>query len=530
MAALDFGIAAEPDEIRQIYALNYRTFVEEIPQHAPNPERLLQDKFDAENTYFVCRRGRDVVGMIALRSARPFSLDAKLPNLDTFLPPHQSACEIRLLAIRPDCRRGRILLGLMAMVYRFFESRGHDLALISGTLRQRKLYARLGFVPFGPVVGTADAPYQPMYQFIGEFRRLAHGSGSAVLGGLLRGEVNLLPGPVVPSPPVRAALGAKPQSHRSEAFSGALSRLRQWLCRLTNAPSVAVALGSGTLANDLVAGQIAQMPGSGLILCHGEFGRRLTDHATRFGLDFEVLEGVWGTAFTEAEVAAALARGSRKSWLWAVHAETSTGVLTDPAMLKRLARDNGVRLCLDCVSSLGIVEVDLRGVALASGVSGKGLASMAGLALVFHDGNLAPTQRPLPRYLDLNLYTSPEPPFTLPSNLVQALQIALEQLDIDARAAAIRDTAAWLDGALRGIGLPPLAQPSARFPGVFTVPLPQGVDALAVGDALEQRGWLVSCRSRYLAERNWIQICLYSSADRASIERLLPLLRRCAST
>ena len=33
-----YRIAREPWEFEQIHRLNYRTFVEEIPQHPPNPK------------------------------------------------------------------------------------------------------------------------------------------------------------------------------------------------------------------------------------------------------------------------------------------------------------------------------------------------------------------------------------------------------------------------------------------------------------------------------------------------------------
>ncbi len=214
MNSLVFKIATEPDELRQIRALNYRTFVEEIPQHSPNSDHLLVDHFERENTYCICRCGDEVIGMIALRSNRPFSLDAKLPNLDTYLPPHRSACEIRLLAIEVEHRRGRVLAGLMGMAIQYFETRAHDLALISGTLRQTKLYAHMGFVPFGPVVGTPEAQYQPMYQFVEHFRRRANEHPGTVLADLARRNVNLLPGPVDLAPAVQSALGAKPLSAR----------------------------------------------------------------------------------------------------------------------------------------------------------------------------------------------------------------------------------------------------------------------------------------------------------------------------
>ncbi|MEI7901817.1 MAG: GNAT family N-acetyltransferase, partial [bacterium] len=379
-----FKIATEPDELRQIRALNYRTFVEEIPQHSPNPDHSLADRFERENTYFVCRDGDAVIGMIAVRCNRPFSLDLKLPNLDTYLPPHRSACEIRLLAVEPKYRQGRILAGLISMIYQFFSARGHDLALISGTTRQTKLYEHMGFVAFGPLVGSPEAPYQPMYQFVDRFRRGAAEQNSAAFADVIRPEVNLMPGPIYLAPAVQAALSAKSVSHRAEAFGLLLERTRGMLCELTRAPAVAVAMGSGTLANDLVAGQLAQIPGRGLILSNGEFGRRLVDHATRLHLAFETLEAPWGEAFDEGESRRALAQGEPKAWLWAVHAETSTGVLNDLDMLKRVAREAHVPLHLDCVSSLGMVPLDLGGVALASGVSGKGLRYMVGLDLVFN--------------------------------------------------------------------------------------------------------------------------------------------------
>jgi hypothetical protein len=159
---LVFKFANEDWEFEQIHRLNYRTFVEEIPQHHASPAQRLVDKFHAENTYLICLSGRKLAGMLAVRGARPFSLDQKLPDLDAYLPAGRRICEIRLLAIKKEFRGARVLPGLLALLWRHGLENGYDLAIISGTTRQLKLYRHLGFVPFGPLVGSGDALFQPM--------------------------------------------------------------------------------------------------------------------------------------------------------------------------------------------------------------------------------------------------------------------------------------------------------------------------------------------------------------------------------
>src|ERR1051326_3781501 len=152
--ALRFKIATADWEFEAIHRLNYKTFVEEIPQHANNPEQRLVDKFHAENTYAICLRGEQLAGMVAGRTNRPFSLDKKVPNLDQFLPPGRNLLEVRLLSVEKNFLKGVVFSKLVGLLAQHFRDQGYDLALISGTLRQLRLYQHLGFVPFGPVVGA----------------------------------------------------------------------------------------------------------------------------------------------------------------------------------------------------------------------------------------------------------------------------------------------------------------------------------------------------------------------------------------
>lgn len=125
-SVLRFKVASEDWEFEQIHRLNYRTFVEEIPQHEPNPNGRLVDKFHADNTYMICLRNGQLLAMAAIRGERPFSLDEKLVNLDAYLPQANSICEIRLLAVENSHRSGRILQGLLELLMEYYETHGHD--------------------------------------------------------------------------------------------------------------------------------------------------------------------------------------------------------------------------------------------------------------------------------------------------------------------------------------------------------------------------------------------------------------------
>ena len=170
---LRFKIASEESELEQIFRLNYKTFVEEIPQHPPNPEKRLVDRFHHENAYLIALDADQLIGMMAVRDQRPFSLDEKLGNIDRYLPPGRKICEIRLLSVLPSHRNGVVFQGLLKLLLEYGKSQRYNLAVISGTVRQQKLYKHLGFVPFGPLVGSKEAEYQPMYLTIEEFEEVA---------------------------------------------------------------------------------------------------------------------------------------------------------------------------------------------------------------------------------------------------------------------------------------------------------------------------------------------------------------------
>lgn len=339
--------------------------------------------------------------------------------------------------------------------------------------------------------------------------------------------INFLPGPVAIHDVVRRALAQPPVSHRGAGFMAQVAAIRRDLCRMTDAAHVEILLGSGTLANEAVAAQLSLLPGRGVILVNGEFGARLAGQAKRWRLAFGELAAGWGEPLPLAELRRTLEADPEIRWVWAVHCETSTGVLNDLEGLKTIigeGADRGVTLCLDGISSIGNVPVDLAGVHLATGVSGKGLASFPGLALVFHAESIAPAPH-LPHYLDLGSYAHSESvPFTTSTNLVSALAASLARFAKKDGFATRRSLAAWLRPNLEKLGFAIMAPEPIAAPMVLTLSPPPGVEALALGEALEEQGIWLSYRSGYLVKRNLIQICLMGEHHRWEVEELLKVL------
>ncbi len=341
---------------------------------------------------------------------------------------------------------------------------------------------------------------------------------------------NFSTGPVAISARVRAAFAAPAISHRSGEFLQLLDQTRAMLRALTRAKHVAIACGSGTLANEIVAQQIKALPSRtnhGLILVSGEFGERLCGLATRAGLSFDILRVPWGTGISLQRVQEKIL-ASHYGWLWCTATETSTGACVDLPALSTLTRNHSIALCVDCMSAIGMTELDLSGVHLASASSGKALGSIAGLAIVFAQ------ERPEPRddiaaTLDLALYLRNDGvPFTIASSLVCALHASLCEITphTQARFERIAHDSHGLRSALQARGLKLLINASDEHNvrylanGIITVDLSKPNSARHVGQALRARGIEIGFESDYLRNRNWIQIALMGHYSRASLRNL----------
>lgn len=517
----EFKRAATSREFDGVHRLNYRTFVREIRQHADAGTGVLIDKFHDKNIYFIAARDDAVVGMICVHDRPPFSVADRLEDPTVLYELGEGLLEVRLLAVEPDERHGIVFAGLIWVMYQYAWSRGYTHLVISGVQDRQTLYERLGFRPLGPAVPSGEATYIPMSMSLAELPpnierdlarwkvRLGRPAQKATSDLLC-----LLPGPVQISAAVREAFAEPPISHRGESFIREFERVRRVLSNLVGGHDVALLCGSGTLANDAIAAALAadRNVGRGLLLVNGEFGERLVDHARRFGLRTHIMAWRWGDPWDLDEISATLESEPDLTWVWGVHQESSTGVLNDIAGLRARLHDHRLRLCLDCVSSLGAVPINLDGVQLASGVSGKCFGSFAGIAMVFAEPGALDDVDDIhvPNYLDAKTAIATcGPRFTCPSPLLRAFAKALEQYATPARCHArfqhYAELGRFVREQLRRRRIEPVAPESHASP-VITTFTPPHLFAAEFLDRCRDAGFDVAGDSGYLRERSWVQI------------------------
>ena len=319
------------------------------------------------------------------------------------------------------------------------------------------------------------------------------------------GAINICTGPVRISEAVKAALANDPVSHRSTAFLDSYHATTELLCDLFNVKRAYLLTGSGTLANEALLHQVKHISGKGLILSNGEFGNRLIKQADRIGLRFSTHSLPWGEGFQPIEIEELLVNSS-PAWMVFTHCETSTGVVNDLDGLAKLANSHHCVCFADCMSTVGTRPIDLSGVAMATASSGKGLASIPGLAMVF--SNIEPVSgNQIPSYMDLGQYAcNAGIPFTISSNQVCALHASLKQKLVKDQYALLEKYRKKISALLQQAHLAPF---NHQYSFVFTVVPP--VDEY--GDVLEQllrSGLIVSYESDYLKKRGWIQLALFN--------------------
>jgi aspartate aminotransferase-like enzyme len=333
--------------------------------------------------------------------------------------------------------------------------------------------------------------------------------------------INVSTGPVQISKQTLAALASVPVSHRSKEFHRLYHDTTEYLCNQFNTRWCYLLTGSGTAANEAVIWQIKMLGGKGLILSNGEFGERLIYQATRTSLDFNELKLAWGKQFDLAEVERQIKQDDIR-WVLFCHCETSTGVMNDLNSIVEVCTKNKCQCFVDCMSTVGTYSFDLSKVTMATASSGKGLASIPGLAIIFSNmERLSSTEIPL--YFDLAHYDIKDGvPYTISSNLVKALNVATKQKFHHEQREMIEDYTQYCYSFLSERKALPFNNSGSK---VFTISSPAGITNDIV-NKLKKEQVILSYESEYLRRKNWCQIALLGYYQESELRYFLDVLKR----
>lgn len=332
------------------------------------------------------------------------------------------------------------------------------------------------------------------------------------------------PGPSNVSDRVLEAMARPTIGHLDPAFIGLMDEIKELLRfafqtenRLTFPVSAPGSAGMEMSFVNLIE------PGDKVIVCiNGVFGTRQKENVERAGGVAISVEDDWGRAIDLHKVREALIANPDAKILSFVHAETSTGALSDAKSICALAQEFGVLTIADTVTSLGGVNLEVDGWGIDAAYSGsqKCLSCPPGLSPVTFSENAIDVinnrkSKVQSWFLDLSLiiaYWAGDGArayhHTAPVNSMYALHESLLILKEEGLKAAFErhhNTHLKLRTGLEELGFTYLAHEDERLPQLNSVYLPEKIQSEATirGALLNRHNLEVGAGLGPLAGKIW---------------------------
>jgi alanine-glyoxylate transaminase/serine-glyoxylate transaminase/serine-pyruvate transaminase len=340
------------------------------------------------------------------------------------------------------------------------------------------------------------------------------------------------PGPSDVHERILQAMARPTIGHLDPAFISLMDEIKELLryaFRTSNALAMPVS-GPGTAGMETCVVNLVE-PGEKVIVCrNGVFGGRLKEMVERCGGVAVVVDDPWGRAVDPEKLRGAVRDHPDAKVVFFVHAETSTGALSDVATLASIARDAGMLTLVDAVTSLGgsPLESDAWGLDAVYSGTQKCLSCAPGL------GPITLNQRALDKvvsrstpvqswFMDLNLILGywneggkRSYHHTAPINALYGLHEALLMLREEGLEAAWRRhqrNHLALRAGLEELGLTFAVPEAERAPQLNAVSIPEGIDDARVrGRLLEEYNLEIGAGLGAFAGKVWrIGLMGYSS-------------------
>jgi serine---pyruvate transaminase len=309
-----------------------------------------------------------------------------------------------------------------------------------------------------------------------------------------------------PLPPRVSQVMAEPiLYHRAPAFIEIYERVLHRLRRVFQTENdVLMFASSGTGALESAVVNLLAPGDRALVASCGKFGERFAELCEAYGAETVHHAAEWGEQIDADDVDRLLRETGGVKVVFATQSETSTGVVNDVAALAEAAHRHGALLCVDAVSSLGVVDLptDAWDVDVVVSGSQKALMSPPGLGFAaVSEAALALARDARARgassyYFDWlktiegQRKQPPDSPFTPAVTLVRALDVALELIDeeglehVFGRHAVLGRAARE---AARAIGLEQFGPEDENANVVTALRVPDGVDGAAVPKMMRER-------------------------------------------
>jgi alanine-glyoxylate transaminase/serine-glyoxylate transaminase/serine-pyruvate transaminase len=311
------------------------------------------------------------------------------------------------------------------------------------------------------------------------------------------------PGPSDVNPRILEAMGRPTIGHLDPAFVGMMDEMKELLryaFQTTNELSMPVS-APGSAGMEMCFVNLVE-PGDKVIVCqNGVFGGRMKENVERCGGTAIMVQDEWGVAVDPAKAEEALKANPDTKILAFVHAETSTGAISDAKTLAELAHQHDCLVIADTVTSLAgsplmVDEWDLD--AVYSGTQ-KCLSCVPGLSPVTFNQraiDVITSRKTTVQswFLDLNLVlgywgggAKRAYHHTAPINTLYGLHealVILQEEGIENSWARHEKNHDALRAGLEAMGLNFVVPEGQRLPQLNAVSIPDGVDEAAVRSAL----------------------------------------------
>ena len=315
----------------------------------------------------------------------------------------------------------------------------------------------------------------------------------------------MIPGPVSVDDEILEALGRPVQAHYgdrwTELYKHAVAGMREVF---KTEGDVHLVFGSGMAGVEMCIASVLSPGDEVLIPSNGLFGDRMAEVSTANGLKVHSFSAGVGQAITAAQVRDELAAHPGVRAVCIVYHETSIGVLNEVEGICRAAREHGALAIVDGISAVGGVpfDMDAWGADLCVTVANKCIGGPIGVAPVAAGPRaLAALDDGRPKaagwYLNLatwrkyaELWGGWHPhPTTMPTNVIEAFDLALTRLLEEGVEARCRRLAAARDRVREGLqemGFEMLSSLATASPVTTAA---YGLEGMDVSDYL---GWLLA--------------------------------------